>query len=85
MIFHDSIHGLNVCNEIRGAATPYSEPVYINNVSPSVAQTVPLSRYRLPASTPATSAIGTCRCSPERISLSVTTPASSSCEPMMTT
>lgn len=84
MIFHDSIHGLNVCNEIRGAATPYSEPVY-NNVSPSVAQTVPLNRYRLPASTPVTSAIGTCRCSPERISLSVTTPASSSCEPMMTT
>lgn len=85
MIFHDSIHGLNVCNEIRGAATPYSEPVYNKYVSPSVAQTVPLSRYRLPASTPATSAIGTCRCSPERISLSVTTPASSSCEPMMTT
>jgi len=84
MIFHDSIHGLNVCNEIRGAATPYSESAY-NNVSPSVAQTVPLNRYRLPASTPATSAIGTCRCSPERISLSVTTPASSSCEPMMTT
>ena len=84
MIFHDSIHGLNVCNEIRGAVTPYSESVY-NNVSPPVAQTVPLSRYRLPASTPATSAIGTCRCSPERISLSVTTPASSSCEPMMTT
>lgn len=84
MIFHDSIHGLNVCNEIRGATTPYSESAY-NNVSPPVAQTVPLSRYRLPASTPATSAIGTCRCSPERISLSVTTPASSSCEPMMTT
>lgn len=84
MIFHDSIHGLNVCNEIRGAVTPYSESAY-NNVSPPVAQTVPLSRYRLPASTPATSAIGTCRCSPERISLSVTTPASSSCEPMMTT
>lgn len=84
MIFHDSIHGLNVCNEIRGAVTPYSESAY-NNVSPPVAQTVPLSRYRLPASTPATSAIGTCRCSPERISLSVTIPASSSCEPMMTT